>query len=80
MENLWILTEERPKTTVIKQIIDLFVRDFEGEITSNGDIKIIPNINAGIFNFSYTVAGISLRNIENITILTVVEILVFSIF
>ena len=32
MENLWILTEERPKPSVILQIIELYQRDFAGEM------------------------------------------------
>lgn len=71
MDNLWILTEERPKVSVIQQIIDLYVKDFGGEIEENTGVKIIPDIENGIFAFSYTVAGISLKDIKKISILTV---------
>lgn len=71
MDNLWILTEERPKLSVVKKIIELYVTDFSGEITSDTGIQIIPDIANGIFNFSYKVNGISLNNIGKITILTV---------
>lgn len=71
MNNLWILTEERPKISVIKQIIDLYVRDLGDKILENEEIKIIPEIDTGIFQFSYNVTGISLENIDKISILTV---------
>ena len=71
MDNLWILTEERPKLSVIKQIIDLYVRDFGGEYSKNGELKIIPEIDHGVFKFAYDVTGVSLRNINNLYILTV---------
>lgn len=71
MDNLWILTEERPKLSVIKQIIDLYVKDFGGEYSKNEGLKIIPEIDNGIFKFIYDVTGITLRNIKNIYILTV---------
>ena len=71
MDNLWILTEERPKLSVIKQIIDLYVKDFGGEYSKNEVLKIIPEIDNGIFKFIYDVTGITLRNIKNIYILTV---------
>lgn len=71
MDNLWILTEERPKVSVIQQIIDLYVKDFGGEIEENTGVKIIPDIENGIFAFSYTIAGISLKDIKKISILTV---------
>lgn len=71
MDNLWILTEERPKISVIKQIIALYVHDFGGNVIKAEEIKIIPEINAEIFNFSYNVTGISLENIGKISILTV---------
>ena len=71
MDNLWILTEERPKTSVIKQIINLYAHDFGGTILETKNIKIVPEIDNGIFKFSYNVTGISLENIGKILILTV---------
>lgn len=71
MDNLWILTEERPKISVIKQIIDLYVRDFGSEILETKEIKVTPEIEHGIFQFVYNVEGILLKNIGKISILTV---------
>ncbi len=71
MDNLWILTEERPKVSVIKQIIDLYVKDFGGQLTIDNGVKIIPDISDGVFSFSYSVNGISLQNIGKISILIV---------
>lgn len=71
MDNLWILTEEKPKSSVIKQIIDLYVKDFGGVIENYSNIKIRPVIEGNIFKFYYLVEGISLLNIKQIIIKTV---------
>lgn len=71
MNNLWILTEEHPKLSVIKKILELYSTDFGEEIVSNTTLEIVPDIIDGIFKFSYDVKGISFKNIEKITIQTV---------
>lgn len=70
MDNLWILTEERPKTSVICQIIDLYANDFSGIINSmsRNKVKIKANFKNGFFQFSYTVEGISIKGINQIII------------
>lgn len=72
MDNLWILTEERPKASVIKDIISIYCRDFNGkfEILLDG-IQITPIIDNGLFQFTYDVSGIKVGDIENIFIKTV---------
>lgn len=73
MDNLWILTEERPKASVICQIVELYKRDFGGIIISmnHNDVKIGADFKNGIFQFSYTVEGISIQGINKIIIKTV---------
>ena len=73
MENLWILTEERPKPSVILQIIELYQRDFAGEIIyiNKENIKIKPIFTDNNFMFKYIVEGITLKNINEIVIKTV---------
>lgn len=71
MENLWILTEEKPKVSVIKSIIDLYISNYNDKIKNDSQIKIKPDIENGIFLFSYSVEGISLKNIADIKIITV---------
>lgn len=70
-DTLWILTEERPKGSVIKQILDQYCSDFKDHITSMSVIKIKPVVVSGKFNFSYIVEGITLKNIDKIEIHTV---------
>lgn len=73
MDNLWILTEERPKASVICQIMDLYKRDFDGTIKNmNRDsVKIRADFKSSIFQFSYTVEGITIQGIDKIIIKTV---------
>ena len=73
MDNLWILTEERPKASVICQIIELYERDFGGIIKTidKPNVKIRADFQNGFFQFSYTVEGISVQDIDKIIIKTV---------
>lgn len=73
MDNLWILTEERPKTSVICQIAELYKRDFGGIIKSmdKDTVKIRADFKNGFFQFIYTVEGISIQGIDKILIKTV---------
>lgn len=63
--NLWILTEERPKKTVIKQILDKLVQDKKWKITYN-EIHIKPVIENKKFTFTYQVVGVNIESIDNI--------------
>lgn len=71
MDKLWILTEERPKPSVIKQIIQLYCDDFNDSFECDGKIKIKPIFTNGVFQFHYLVEGISVNNACNIIIKTV---------
>ena len=72
MDNLWILTEERPKSSVLRQIIGLYEKDFGGVINYiEEDIKIRAVFQNGNFMFKYVVEGITLHGINKIIIKTV---------
>ena len=55
MDHLWLLTEERPKPSVVLQIIKMYCKDFDDRITLHNEIKILPHIKDGIFQFVYEV-------------------------
>lgn len=61
-KNLWILTEEHPKTSVIIEILRLFAEDFEcGFIVDS--LRIIPILDKNnSFSFTYEVIGVVTRN------------------
>lgn len=71
MDNLWLLTEERPKPSVVKQIIDIYCTDFDDKINCEETIKIKPLINNGTFSFIYEVEGLSVNKANRILIKTV---------
>jgi len=68
LDNLWLLTEERPKPTVILQIIERYCTDFNDRVTEHGDIKIRPQIESGVFGFIYVVEGLHVASAGNIYI------------
>lgn len=71
MDNLWLLTEERPKPSVILQIIEMYCNDFNDRITLHSEIKIKPHIENGYFKFVYEVEGLKVNNADTIYIKTV---------
>ena len=71
MENLWLLTEERPKPSVILQIIEMYCNDFDDEITLKEEIRIKPIIENGVFKFIYVIEGLKVERANNIYIKTV---------
>ena len=71
MDNLWFLTEERPKPSVILQIINMYCQDFDDRIVNQEDIKIFPQIEGGVFKFCYEVEGLSVEKADKIYIKTV---------
>lgn len=71
MDNLWLLTEERPKPSVILQIVEMYCNDFNDKITLREEIKIKPIIADGIFKFIYVIEGLKVETAENIYIKTV---------
>lgn len=42
MDHLWLLTEERPKPSVVLQIIKMYCKDFDDRITLHNEIKSMP--------------------------------------
>lgn len=69
--NLWILTEERPKTSVLQTIFSYFAKDqncgFFGDT-----IRIIPLLDKNkCFDFTYKVIGFTCAKVDNIYIKTV---------
>lgn len=71
-DNLWILTEEKPKNSVITQILHLYARDFDTCIfCSSKQLRILPVIKNDAFSFCYSVQGLSLEGIGHIYIKTV---------
>ncbi|MFI3162931.1 MAG: hypothetical protein R3Y65_00655 [Bacillota bacterium] len=68
MDNLWILTEERPKNSVIKQILDQYAIDFNSIVSYTKGISIKPIVVEGLFSFDYIVEGVTVQNIDKITI------------
>jgi len=63
--NLWILTEERPKKNVIKQILSKLAEDKKLKITVK-EIHIKPIIEDKKFTFTYQVIGVDIESIDNI--------------
>lgn len=71
MDNLWLLTEERPKPSVVWQIIEMYCADFKDKIIVKEEIKIRPIINNGVFKFVYVIEGLKVGNANRIYIKTV---------
>lgn len=71
MVNLWLLTEERPKPSVILQIVEMYCNDFNDRITLKEKIRIKPIIENGIFQFIYVIEGLKVERANNIYIKTV---------
>lgn len=69
MNNLWILTEERPKLSVIDTILKQYAEDFNQGYSGNREsLKIKPIVLNGRFTFRYVVEGVRVSNIESVFI------------
>ncbi len=69
--NLWILTEERPKTEVLQMIFDYFAKD-QGCGFFGDTLHIIPILNEKkCFEFTYKVTGFNCESVSNVFIKTV---------
>ena len=70
LKNLWILTEERPKNEVLKQILEKFVLDngFSGFVDN---LRILPILENGKFTFTYELTGFRCNRVGKIYIKTV---------
>lgn len=63
--NLWILTEERPKESVIGSILEILSKDFNVK-SKHKYIKICPLIKKSIFQFTYIIKGIKSKSFQNV--------------
>ncbi|SDB86825.1 hypothetical protein [Acinetobacter boissieri] len=66
-QNLWILTEEYPKPTVIQMIVGTFCQD-RGNGVFFDNIRIIPILDKNNFLFTYEILGINTPLINKIFI------------
>ena len=69
--NLWILTEEKPKVSVVAQIAALYAEDFCNSPCKAIDVRVVPIVYGNRFTFTYVVKGLFVEGIENIFIKTV---------
>lgn len=69
-KNLWILTEERPKLEVLRQILEKFANDnkFSGFVDT---LRILPILENGKFSFTYELTGFRCNRINKIYVKTV---------
>lgn len=65
--NLWILTEERPKNSVVLIILQEYCK-IKNEQINFDEIMILPKTRNGLFAFEYAVQGVSVSNINEINI------------
>lgn len=70
-DTLWILTEEKPKVSVISKIIDTYCADFNDTCCNCSNVKIKPIFEDGVFKFQYLVEGMTLSMVGDIRILIV---------
>ena len=66
--NIWLLTEEKPKASTIKSILNIYKNDFGGEYNYNSEPIVIPQIKDNSFEFLYIVKNIQVNKINNIYI------------
>ncbi len=71
-DNIYILTEERPKNSVIKRILEEYCKNSSDKMQLTGnDISIEPVFKNGIFQFYYVVKNIKLANANEVYLYTV---------
>ena len=64
-KNLWILTEERPKTNVLEMILSYFAKDKKCGFFGD-NLRIIPLLDENErFDFIYKVLGFSCARVDN---------------
>lgn len=68
MTNLWILTEERPKLSVAKTIIEQYCTDFSATASFAPNFNIKPIVKDGKFTFEYLVEGVLVSDIIQVRI------------
>lgn len=65
MDNIWILTEERPKESVVKTILELLQSDFNIALNIE-NVVIKPIIEESYFKFTYIVEGVNSTNFDKV--------------
>lgn len=65
MDNIWILTEERPKESVVKTILELLQSDFNISLNIE-NVVIKPIIEESYFKFTYIVEGVNSTNFDKV--------------
>lgn len=70
-DNLWILTEEKPKISVIEEILKLYCRDFNDTVTFSQTKRIKPIFKDNTFQFYYIFEGAKLGKCSQIILSTV---------
>lgn len=68
--NLWFLTEERPKKEVLQQIFEKFAKD-NGFAVFVDTIRIFPILENNKFTFTYEVTGFRCNNVDKVYIKTI---------
>jgi hypothetical protein len=68
--NLWFLTEERPKKEVIRAIFEKFAKDYEFAVFVD-TIRIFPILENNKFTFTYEVTGFRCNNVDKVYIKTI---------
>lgn len=68
MTNLWILTEERPKLSVVQTILQQYAADFNETVAFNDAFNIKLIIIDGKFTFEYIVEGVNISNTTSVFI------------
>ncbi len=68
--NLWFLTEERPKKEVLRTIFEKFAKDY-GFAVFVDTIRIFPILKNNKFTFTYEVTGFRCNNIDKVYIKTI---------
>lgn len=68
MTNLWILTEEHPKLSVVQTILQKYATDFNETVVFNEEFNIKPIIIDGKFTFEYIVEGVNVSNVTSVFI------------
>jgi len=69
-KNVWLLTEERPKRSVVLTILQRLCKELDFTGTENS-LKIVPIMSAGKFTFRYKVLGFVADEIKEIFIVPV---------
>ena len=68
--NLWVLTEEKPKKEVLRIIFDKFAKDNHYAVFID-TLRILPVLKNGNFTFLYEVRGFHCEKIEKVFIKTI---------